>query len=382
MLNQLPPEARKELHRYARLSQLDNGDMLLGADHRDELLYLLRGKVALLGGGITLESVEAGSPRSRQPLIPDAGDVSAIKALGPASVARFSKTVIEKLRQQGLDAQPDAQSSVLQELQQACESGTLEVPIIPEVATRVRQLALEDEASLAELAQLLQTDAAIAARIIEVANSAFYRGTREARSVPQAVNRLGFRTACNLAISMNMRNLYEAATSQFRKRMREIWQESVQISAASYLIANRCTPLDPDRALLAGLIHNIGAIPLVGYATVHFDDLSIDELNAALEHLAPTAGVLVMQAWGMDPELIAVVEHHGEWKRHHDGPTDLCDVVNLAALLTHEGEEDLPMLEATTAFQRIVNDNPRAADQLDELARASEEIRAVQAFLS
>lgn len=382
MLNQLPEEARKELHRYARLSQLNNGEMLLAVDHSEELLYLLRGKVGLLGGGITLETVESGSARSRQPLLADDSEVSAIKALGTASIARFSKKAIEALRQQGMNAQPDAQSSVLQELQQACESGTLEVPVIPEVAMRVRQLMAEDEASLAELAQLLQTDPAIAARTIEVANSAFYRGAHDSRSVPQAVNRLGFRTACNLAISMNMRNLYESATSTYRKRMREIWQDGVQISAASYLIAERCTGLDPDRALLAGLLHNIGAIPLIGYATVHFGDLKIEELNAALDHLAATAGVLVMQAWDMDQELIDVVDQHSAWKRHHDGQADLCDVVNLATLMTYEGDPDMPMLESTTAFQRVVNQNPRAADQLDELAQASEEIRAVQAFLS
>ncbi|MFV2031163.1 MAG: HDOD domain-containing protein [Gammaproteobacteria bacterium] len=81
---------------------------------------------------------------------------------------------------------------------------------MPEVAIRVRETVDDEEASITQVAQIIETDAALSARIIQVANSALYRGLSSADNVQSAVMRMGLITVRNLATSLVMKQLFQA----------------------------------------------------------------------------------------------------------------------------------------------------------------------------
>jgi len=81
----------------------------------------------------------------------------------------------------------------------------------------------------------------------------------------------------------------------------QVWQTSNDVAALSYIIAQKKIKLDPEQALLAGIVHNIGALPLVlklNTIQVLKDDPKIMTMVAdvVIPKLYPKAGQLIMQS--------------------------------------------------------------------------------------
>ena len=70
----------------------------------------------------------------------------------------------------------------------------LPLPTLPEVAIKVRETVDDDNATIRDIADIINTDAALSARIIQVANSALYRGISTADNVQMAITRMGLNT--------------------------------------------------------------------------------------------------------------------------------------------------------------------------------------------
>ncbi|MBT4077807.1 MAG: HDOD domain-containing protein, partial [Gammaproteobacteria bacterium] len=86
------------------------------------------------------------------------------------------------------------QESILDDL----ENDRLPLPTLPEVAIKVRDTVDDDNATIRDISDIIITDAALSARIIQVANSALYRGLSSAETVHNAVTRMGLNTVRNL----------------------------------------------------------------------------------------------------------------------------------------------------------------------------------------
>ena len=101
------------------------------------------------------------------------------------------------------------QESILSDL----ENDRLAMPTLPEVALKVRDTIDDDDVSIHDVAQIIETDAALSARIVQIGNSALYRGMSAAETVQQAAMRMGLDTVRNVATSLVMKQLFQAATS-------------------------------------------------------------------------------------------------------------------------------------------------------------------------
>src|SRR5690554_80920 len=143
------------------------------------------------------------------------------------------------------------------------EKGKLVLPTLPEVALKVREVANNPEVSANQLAEVISTDAALSARLVKVANSPLYRGRIEIESVQTAVSRLGIPLVRNLITSLVMEQMFLPPNKRLEKRMRDLWQHSIEVAAASQVIASKHPHIPNDEALLAGLIHEIGALPIL-----------------------------------------------------------------------------------------------------------------------
>src|SRR3546814_9810847 len=84
-------------------------------------------------------------------------------------------------------------------------------------------------------------------------------------------------------------------------KLRKSWQQSVDVAAAAQVLAAQCTLLNPEMAMLAGLVHDIGTLAILRLAESHqavLDDQQ--ELDNVLDVLSPRIGCLVLQAWHLD----------------------------------------------------------------------------------
>ena len=216
------------------------------------------------------------------------------------------------------------------------ENDRLPLPTLPEVAIRVRETADDDNASITDVAKIIETDASLSARIVQVGNSALYRGINPAETVQAAAMRMGLNTVRSLATSLVMKQLFQATHPVVDLYLRKAWKQSTDVAALSAVIAKTSTNLESDSALLAGLTHSIGLSPILVKA--ESDPVLLNnaqELEKLLYELYPVVGNRILKMWGFSDALIKVPAEHLNIDRNGDGgKADYVDIVQVALLQT------------------------------------------------
>jgi HD-like signal output (HDOD) protein len=216
------------------------------------------------------------------------------------------------------------------------ENDRLPLPTLPEVAIRVRETADDDNASITDVSKIIETDAALSARIVQVGNSALYRGINPAETVQAATMRMGLDTVRSLATSLVMKQLFQATHPAVDEYLRKAWKQSTDVAALSAMIAKSSTTLEADSALLAGLTHSIGLSPILVKAESNPEVLDDpQELERLLYKIHPIVGSRILENWGFSEALVKVPAEHLDIDRNGDnGKADYVDIVQVALLQT------------------------------------------------
>ena len=264
------------------------------------------------------------------------------------------------------------------ELIEDLESGNLQLPTLPEVALRVRDVVDDENASANQIAEIIAQDAALSARLLQVANSPLYRGRQEIDRLSMVVSRLGNKLVRNLVTSQVMKQMFQATNDMVDKRLRAVWEHSVQVAAIARVLAANTPGVMPDQAMLAGLLHDIGTLPIL-YRAEERDELLdtpglLDEL---IMRLHTRIGGAILKHWKFPDMLVAVAAEHENLERDHPGPADLVDVVQVANLQSHmDTDHPLAIVDWSnvSAFQRLGLDDDVNEIELTDV----EEIKEVQ----
>ncbi len=245
----------------------------------------------------------------------------------------------------------------LDTLNQAIDSNRLTLPTLPEVAIQVRDAVEKENSTAKQVADIIVTDAALSARLLQVANSPLYRGRVQIDSVQMAVTRLGVRLVRSLVVSLIMQQIFQATHDLLDQKFRQVWEESVQIAALSRVLAGNLDHLDKDQAMLGGLIHNIGALPVLAMAE-NYEELleNPEELDRVIMALSPTVGTRILKMWDFPASLVKVTEHFLDLGYQSEGEADYADVVMVARLETLVGKPNsVPMSDWADipAFQKV-----------------------------
>lgn len=222
--------------------------------------------------------------------------------------------------------------TVANDLIQQIKDDSLVLPSLPEVCLQVRDLAEDANATIPQLSKIIQQDAALSARIVKVANSPLVRTPVEVTDIGTAISRLGINFTSNLAMGLAMEQMFQATSDAVDKRMRKIWAESSEIASICHVLASHFTKLHPDQAMLGGLIHKIGALPVLSYAEEHGalvnDGMALDKL---IEKLHPAIGTHIVKAWKFPKALQNVPGQYLKFERQSDS-VDYADLVTVAVL--------------------------------------------------
>lgn len=216
------------------------------------------------------------------------------------------------------------------------ENDRLPLPTLPEVAIRVRETADDDDASIIDVARIIETDAALSARIVQVGNSALYRGNNPAETVQAAAMRMGLDTVRTLATSLAMKQLFQATHPVVDRYLRRAWKQSTDVAALSAMIAKSSTNLAADSALLAGLMHSIGLSPILVKAEGDPELMNnAPLLEKLIYEIYPVVGSRILENWGFSEALVKVPAEHLNTDRNGDnGKADYVDIVQVALLQT------------------------------------------------
>ncbi len=260
------------------------------------------------------------------------------------------------------------------------KAGKLKLPMLPRVAFKVRQTLSDEKSSSDDVARIIGTEPALSARLLQVVNSPLYRGSMVIENIPMAVTRLGRNCIRTIVISVMVKQLYEIKDAKLRRTLKRLWLHSTEVAAIARVLARNCTALDPDEAMLAGLVHDIGVLPVISKAEQH-PELAHDRalLDVVSYRLHQAVGKLVLQSWKLPQTLVDVAAQHENW-RYDSHQGNLVDVVIVANLLGRAGEAH-PLADVkwseVPAYRKIGLD---AEESLSLLPEATEELSQVKSL--
>lgn len=230
-------------------------------------------------------------------------------------------------------------------LKEAVEADRLFLPSLPEVALKIRDVVESEEASAGQIADTLSQDASLSAKLIRVANSSLYGFRNPVDDLQMAVTRLGLGLVRDLVISLAMKQIYQATSDVLDEQFRNIWNKALDVAAICRMLSTTVKGISPEQAFLAGLVHNIGALPILVMAEED-DDLFNDAeaLDDVISELQGPVGELILKSWNFPEHMTEVVEQYHNFSYEHDGGVRFIDLVQVALLqgghITHQTPED------------------------------------------
>ena len=228
---------------------------------------------------------------------------------------------------------------VQEELLQAIDNDELVLPTLPEVALRVREAAEDPNIGIPQLSKVIGNDAALTARIIKVVNSPLLRTNKEITDLQMAVGRLGINYTSNLATGLAMEQMFQATSDVVDRKMREVWNKSTEIAGICHVLCRHYTRLMPDQATLAGLVHQIGVLPILTYAEEHSELLADSiSLNHVIEKIHPIIGDKILRTWEFPEPIALVPSQHLDFGRD-SAKADYVDIVQVATLQSYLGSQ-------------------------------------------
>lgn len=222
-----------------------------------------------------------------------------------------------------------------------------DLPTLPEIVSRLDALGSDPRAGAREWAAAIETDPAIAARLLRLANSAYYRQVGDdVSSISQAVVVLGANEVRRVCLALAAMKMFAAPSMVIDHRL--FWRHSLTTARATRTVARHVGHLliNEDEAYVAGLLHEIGALVLDQYferiyplvfgeaqrtgRPIHL----VEQEFLRIQHAE--IGAMVLRHWKLPTRLVSAVCHHHDPSRAQEDHRLLCDLVHVADCLVSE----------------------------------------------
>ena len=261
-------------------------------------------------------------------------------------------------------------------------SGNL--PSMPQVLVQLIDTCHETEIDLQAIARIVDKDAAISAKLLQLVNSAFIGARRSFTDLEQAVVYLGSDTVRNLAISLSVQQVFRRVESNGLLSVDRFWHHSFLNALLARNIAVATGYADPSEAYLAGLLHDIGklllwmAFPgkyaplLLKGVRCHNGRLAfLEEEKLHINHCS--AGAWLCEQWRLPTLLADALRYHHHPLDEVEQALPLTRITCLADLLSHSSSEGQDCLEAADRLFGLASPQVQALyegveEQVEELA--------------
>lgn len=216
------------------------------------------------------------------------------------------------------------------------------LPSLPDVVFRVEQVAIDPDSSAKDVAAAIETDPALAARLMKVANSAYYLAGSDSQvsSVQAAVARLGFREVRKVCLAIGVMRTFLRPSKLINHG--RFWNHGVTVASGARMLARRASTMraDPDAAYVGGLLHEVGAIVLDQYFPHEYEIVhrqlrgrqvaihQIEQELLGIDHAE--IGALLLERWRLPRELVDAVRYHHNPKAAEPKYRRFCQFIHLA----------------------------------------------------
>ncbi len=218
------------------------------------------------------------------------------------------------------------------------------LPVLPQIASSVLRLADDPDASSRQMEMLIVRDSAVAAKVLRVANSAYY-GLNQVPSVSRAISILGMNTVRSLVVGIAYQQIIAARQSSQLFSKIDFWRHSMAVAMAAKILGRLKMPARAEELYTAALMHDVGLLVLDRFAPDHLDQAieyarqegirlhQAEQLLAGYDHAH--IGGLLAQRWSLTETLQnAIKYHHAPWDDDKDNA--FTTFVTVADMLAHQ----------------------------------------------
>lgn len=363
----------------------------------EQILYLLKGTLKLQPDSDSNYSISAKDTRAHLPL--NTGKTAGATATATSEVtilaisAELNRLWSDKSREEvscidivdiELPEELNGQQ-FFSSFSQAYRENKLSLPSLPHVALKLKE-AMANNIGVNEAAEIIQLDLPIVTKLIQVANSPLYSPITPITNCHDAVTRLGLEATRSLVLGISLKQLFKCADKELMKSMQELWEKSLYVSSLSFVLAAETGTINPEDALLAGLISDIGIIPLLHFAEENPAEYpEFQDLKNAMPYLRAPVGTLVLHTLGFSEELTAIPHHAEDWFFDSGKELTITDIVILAKLHSYIGSKeikDLPYINSIPAYAKIKEGKLAPDFSLQILDKAQDRIKSAMQMLS
>lgn len=260
----------------------------------------------------------------------------------PCDAEQLESVVERACRTQALIADPKIQQVV---------GGISQLPALPRVYHALMESLANERTQVRDVAALLQQDMTLCAKLLQIANSAFFRLARRITSVEEAVNYLGFAMVRNLALTIEVFNASEQPPGFSFEAL-----QNHGLRTAGLVRKIIADPNQADDAFMAGMLHDIGQLVLA----LRMPESYQQALALARQHQRPAwqieqellgvshaeVGAYLLGLWGLPYPIIEAVAYHHQPQTLPARKFDVLAAVYIANHLLHEAPTaDEPPLE-------------------------------------
>jgi HD-like signal output (HDOD) protein len=268
----------------------------------------------------------------------------------PCEAGQLENLIERCLQLHGMLAQPALRAAV---------GRVSKLPAMPQVYAQLQGMLSDDDTSVHDVARLIATDVAIAAKVLQLVNSAFFRLARRISNIEQAVSHLGFGAIRNLVLSAEVFSRWPGRDTTCALNIDALQVHVHLVAAAARSLATGT--VRADDAMLAGLLHDIGYWVLANECK----DALADSMALALAERIPLheaetriigashaqIGAYLLGIWGLPYPVIEAVAHHHSPQNVPQAEFDALAALAVAHALVPEDD--------TVAFNAPLTPDPK-----------------------
>lgn len=214
-----------------------------------------------------------------------------------------------------------------------------DVPVLPNVVYQVMALTEDPHSTIQDLEQVILQDQSLTARILRLANSAYYGYPRKISTLSEAVVLLGFSTMRNIVLAATMNKFLLQEVPGYGLQRGELWRHSQSCAVTAWYIAKKAKMKQADKAYTAALLEDIGKVILSIYMEEAYEEIlkRMEEEKRSFLHVEKEIlgfhhgeiGAKIAEKWNLPPDLVEVIAYHHEPEQAKENPL-LTSIVHVA----------------------------------------------------
>lgn len=391
---QLPEEQLQKLLDAGefKLFQSAIGEKIITRGSNDEFsFFLVSGALKLMAKDGQTAIIKSDSDSAKQPITQLRPRQYDVIADGAVSYLKINNQLLETLALSaesplgGIHVESDlGHADIYFQLYHDIKRDHVNLMSLPKVASTIHgALSATEKMDAKQLGQLMMTDPVVVAKVIKLAISAKEAESNIAlENISQIITHLGLAKTIEIVRVLTSKDIFKPVNVLQERFINNMWREAIFVSAIAGVLADEFEHLDPRKAQLIGLCHNVGVMPVLECLGKD-KRLMADErqMQSVLTELGGNISAMLLEKWGFDEVFISAAKEAQNWQRSNEGKAlDYSDLIIVAKLLSHVGTpkmEKSPVLTELAVFRKLNWGKNGVAQGLQILKKAKINVRAL-----